>query len=264
MDLKGQTALITGASSGIGQAFARLLAARGADLIIAARRTDRLEALAAELETQHRVTVTPLPLDLSHPEAPAELHARTEGAGRRIDILINNAGFGTHQPFVDLAWERVREELQLNVIALTELTHRFTRTMKPRGRGHVLNVASVGAFLPVPYYATYAAGKAYVLHFSEALAAELAPSGVRVCCLSPGGTETEFFQVAGQKPSLMARATMMTPDRCARIGLRALFGGRRSIVSGLLNSCMMALLRLIPRRLMPLIAMIAIGRPART
>lgn len=259
MDLHGRTALVTGASSGIGASFARQLAAMGAHLVITARREDRLAALAAELREAHGVEVTTVALDLADPGAPRALFEATEGAGKAIDVLVNNAGFGTQSRFDRMAWTKAAEQLQLNVVSLTELTHRFVGPMLARGRGHVLNVASIGAYMAVPGYATYAAGKAYVLSFTEALAAELAGTPVRACCLSPGGTRTEFFEAAGQKPSWLVEASLMSADRCAKIGLGALFGGRRSVVAGLANALMCFSLRFVPRRLAAWIAGIVMG-----
>jgi short-subunit dehydrogenase len=243
-----KTAIVTGASSGIGEHVARLLAARGYDLVVVARRLPRLEKLKGEIEAAHGVAVTPMQADLSEPGAAEALFARTEGAGLEVEVLINNAGFGTQGHFPDIPWSKSAEQMQLNVIALTELTWRFVTPMKARGRGWILNVASIGAYMPVPGYATYGAGKAYVRNFSEALAFELRRTGVRVCCLCPGPTETEFIDVAGQKLSAMEKLAFMSAERCARIGVRALFGGRRLIVSGWMNTLTMWMLRFLPRR----------------
>ncbi len=261
LELKGMRAIVTGASSGIGERMAVQLAARGVHLVITARRTERLEKLAADLREQHKVEVDVLSLDLGRADAPMELFSRTEGAGKPVDILLNNAGFGTQDAFVEIPWERVREQLQLNVVSLTELTQRFLQPMLARGRGWILNVASIGAYMPVPDYATYAAGKAYVRNFTEALAHELRRTPVRVCCLNPGGTATEFMAVAGQELPDALKLTLMSADRCARIGLRALFGGRRNIVAGFMNSIGMWLLRFTPRRLMVRIAALIMEKP---
>ncbi len=256
------TALVTGASSGIGKAFATQLAARGMALVIAARREAELEALARELRAAHGVRVEVIALDLAAPTAAATLVERIDGLGVTIDVLINNAGFGEHQYFVEQDWERVRQQLQLNIVTLTELTHRFGKAMAARGRGHILNVASIGAYTPCPTYATYAAGKAYVRDFTEAIAFELAPRGVRVCSLCPGGTETSFHQVAGQTvPGWMRATAFMTADRCAGIGLRALFGRRRNVVSGVSNKLGMWLLRFVPRRMIVWIGARSMGKP---
>lgn len=240
---------MTGASSGIGEHVARLLAARGYDLVIVARRLERLEALEKEIEAKHGVAVTPVKLDLSANGAAETLFAQTEGAGMEVEVLINNAGFGTQAHFPTIPWAKTAEQIQLNVVALTELTWRFLSTMKARDRGFVLNVASIGAYLPVPGYSTYAAGKAYVRNFSEALAHELRGTGVRVCCLCPGATLTEFTDVAGHKVPEWQKITMMSAERCARVGVSALFSGRRLIVSGFWNTVTMWMLRWLPRRI---------------
>lgn len=260
MDLKGRTALVTGASSGIGVSFARQLAASGANLIVTARRKDRLDALAKELRATHGIEVTVVALDLGTADAPKALFDATEGAGKAVDVLVNNAGFGTQERFDRMAWAKASEQIQLNIVSLTELTHRFLAPMLARKRGHVLNVASIGAYMPVPYYATYAAGKAYVRNFTEAVAAELAKTEVRVCCLCPGGTKTEFLEVSGQKSTWLVEASMMSADRCAKIGLRALFRGRRNIVSGFMNSLMCWKLRFVPRRLIVWVAGLVMGK----
>lgn len=261
-DLKGKTALVTGASSGIGRSFAKLLAARGADLAIAARREADLEALATELRAAHGVRVEVIAIDLSAAAAAAALVEKVAALGVTIDVLINNAGFGEHRHFVDQDWERVRQQLQLNIVTLTELTHRYGKEMAARGRGHILNVSSIGAYTPCPTYATYAAGKAYVRDFTEAIAFELAPRGVRVCSLCPGGTATGFHEVSGQTvPGWMKATAFMSSDRCAAIGLRALFGWRRNVVSGVSNKVGMWLLRFVPRRMIVWIAARSMGKP---
>jgi short-subunit dehydrogenase len=259
--LQGKTALVTGASSGLGVAFARQLAAMGANLVITARRADNLAALARELEERHKIAVTVLPLDLSEPGAAEKLHAETEGKGHPVDILINNAGGGLHQHFADAPWEKLARQIQLNVVALTELTHLFVSAMRKRGAGHILNVASIGAYTPTPTYATYAAGKAFVRDFTEAIAYELRNTPVRVCCLCPGGTLTEFHQASGQTLPAAIRATFMTADRCAAIGLASLFGGRRNVISGLINKLSMFLLRFLPRRTMVWVTALTMGEP---
>ena len=260
-DLKGQTALVTGASSGLGVAFARLLAERGADLVVTARREANLVALAAELEGAHGVRVTPIALDLSEPGSPERLFAATEGAGIAVDILVNNAGGGIHRDFVDIPWDRTARQIQLNVTSLVELTWRFVRAMQARGRGHVLNVSSVGAYSPTPTYATYSAGKAFVRDFSEAVAYELRGTPIRVCSLCPGLTRTEFHQASGHEVSAPVAATSMSAEAVAAIGLRALFAGRRNVVAGWLNTLGMASLRLLPRPMIAWTAAVAMGTP---
>ena len=260
-DLKGRTALVTGASSGLGAAFARLLAERGADLIVTARRKENLEALKKELEEKRGVAVDVVVLDLSEPGSPEKLWNETEGVGRKIDLLVNNAGGGLHKNFVDTPWDRVARQIQLNVVSLTELTHRFAKAMLERGRGHILNVSSIGAYTPSPSYATYSAGKAFVRDFTEALAFELRGTPVRVCSLCPGGTLTEFHQAAGHELPKAFRATFMSAEDCAAIGLRALLGGRRNVVSGIFNTLSVFFMRFVPRRVLVWATARTMGEP---
>jgi short-subunit dehydrogenase len=254
--LAGQRALVTGASSGIGKELARILAAEGANLVITARRAERLEALAAEIKQAHGVDVRVEALDLGDPAAPLQLFERTEGAGVAIDVLVNNAGFGDWRDFVDTPWERYQGMLQLNVTALTELTHRFLPAMIERKHGHVMNVASTGAYVPCPSFAVYAATKAYVRNMTEALDYELKGSGVRAISVCPGGTKTEFIEQAGQKLKGSAEPFMMTAERCAQIAVAKMLAGRRNVVTGFINWLSMLLLRFlpIPRSLYPWIA----------
>lgn len=252
--LSGKRGLVTGASSGIGTAFAHELASRGASIVLTARRQDRLDELAKTLREKHQVEVDVIALDLGKPEAPLALYEATEGRGKPIDFLINNAGFGTKRPHVENPWEKIREEMQLNLVSLTELTRRFTERMVQRKTGYVLNVASVGAYLPTPSMATYGAGKSYVRNFSEALAYELSGSGVRVCCLCPGATESEFSNVAGLNIASWKKLAYMSAERCARIGVNAVLRGRRNIVSGFWNSVSMFMLRFVPRRVAAFLA----------
>lgn len=261
MELNKTTALVTGASSGLGRCFARQLAERGVNLVITARRAERLEELAAELSDQHGVQVTCLPLDLAEPDSAKTLFEKTEGAGQPIDILINNAGFASFGSFANMPWETVANLINVDIRALTELTHRFVKAMSARNRGHILNVSSAASYVPVPFYAIYAAAKTYVRNFTEALAHELRKSKIRVCCLCPGAIKTDFWDVAGQKNiSTLLRATMTTPDKVARVGLRALFGWRRNVISGFINKLVFWLTRLSPRRFIVRIAGALMGK----
>jgi len=261
MDVKGQTALVTGASSGIGAHFAGQLAARGVNLIITARRKELLDKLAAELRERHGVQVTCLPLDLSDPASAKTLFDHTEGAGKPVDILINNAGFACFGTFVEMPRETINNLISVDIRALTELTHRFIQAMHQRNRGYILNVSSAASYVPVPYYAVYAAAKAYVRNFTEALAHELRKTKVRVCCLCPGVVKTDFWDVAGQKElSPLLRVTMSTPDKVARVGLRALFGWRRNVIAGFINKLVFWMTRLSPRRFIVRIAGALLGK----
>lgn len=249
MDLRGKRALITGASSGIGEAIARQLAARGMDLCLVARRAERLQALAADLSARHGVKVSSLSQDLAAPGAALHLFQATEGRGEAIDVLVNNAGCGLQAPLIDVPWEKTAAMIRVNVEALTELSFRFGRAMSDRRRGWILNIASIGAFAPAPTMAVYGATKAYVRSFSEALAFELRGAGVRVCTVSPGLVFTEFHEVAGQHVRPGTRIFGMSADRLARIALRSLFSGRWSVVAGLPNQIATFLMKLAPRRL---------------
>lgn len=240
-------ALVTGASSGLGVDFAHELAAEGRNLVLVARREDRLRELAAALEARHPIKTRVIGLDLSLPEAPSRLKRQLDDEGIAIDVLINNAGFGIFGEFVEHTPEKTLNMLQLNVTSLTELTHRFAADMMRRGRGEILLVASVAAYQASPNYAAYAASKAYVLSLGEALHEELKPHGVTVTVLSPGATATEFFDVSGQESTPMKRAFMMPSRPVAQIGLKAMRRGRASVVSGWKNALMAWGTRLIPR-----------------
>jgi len=256
-ELTGRMALVTGASSGIGAEIARELAARGAGVVLAARRRERLEALADELKDGVPVRVEEV--DLADPASPAALVGRLKEAGLDIDILINNAGFGDYGDFAGSDWERQRGMLHVNMLSLVELTHRLLPAMVERGRGHVMNVASIGAFLPVPGFAVYAATKAFVRNFTEALDWELKGTGVRAIVVSPGGTRTEFAEVTGNELSRTGLMVSMSARQCAAIAVRKMLGGRRGVVTGLYNAVGMWLLRWVPRFMMPFVGKYSIG-----
>ena len=245
---KGATALVTGASSGIGEEFARVLAESGANLVLVARREDRLKQLADALRTAHGVAVHVEALDLGAPDAGAELHRRTSEAGLAVDLLVNNAGFGVYGPHMEIPWEREQQLLQLDIVALAQLTKLYVADMLRRGRGRVIQVASIGAYQPSPTYAAYAAAKAYVLYFGEALDYELRGTGVRCTVLSPGVTKSEFLEVSGQPLRPFHRWTMMSARAVVENGLRASLRGKPSVIPGLANKLAVWSLRLAPRR----------------
>jgi len=199
-----ETVLITGASSGIGLELARLFAADGSDLVLVARRRERLEELSHELEQSQGIAAEVLVEDLASAAAPQAIFDRLQSEGRTIDVLVNNAGFGAVGPVVEIGLGRQLEMLQVNVVALAHLTMLFLPGMLQRGRGGVLNVGSTAAFQPGPYMAMYYASKAFVLSFSEALAEELRGTPVRVCCLCPGPTRTEFAAAAHIEDRLLS------------------------------------------------------------
>ena len=249
MDFTNKTALITGASSGIGAAFARELAAKGSNLVLVARRLDRLENLGSELTKRHGVKVLVVALDLTAESAIPTLETEIKNQGLKIDLLINNAGFGTSGEFETEDLARVFSEIDLNVKALVGLTHSLIHGMLERREGAVINVASTAAFQPVPTMAVYGATKAFVLSFSEALWAEFEGRGVRVLALCPGGTETDFFEIAGSKGT---GAKRQTPAAVAEFAISALStkNVKPSLVSGTRNKVLSFIPRLVSRRLM--------------
>jgi short-subunit dehydrogenase len=239
------TSLITGASSGIGEAFARRLAALGRNVFLVARSEDKLVTLCNELGRENRVRAQYFVLDLSQPDAGERLFAETEKRGLEIDLLVNNAGFGSMGDFVKLDQARELNMIDLNVKALVDLTYRFLPPMRQRKRGAIINVASTAAFQPVPFMATYAATKAFVLSFSEAIWEENRPYGIEVLALCPGVTETNFFEAAhGHKPP--ARAAQ-TADEVVDTAMKALGRGKGHVVSGLSNLVMVEAERFVPR-----------------
>ncbi len=252
------TTLITGASSGIGEAFARKLAARGHNLLLVARTEDKLIALCNELGRSANIRAQFVAMDLARPYSPQRLFDETVKRDLQIDFLINNAGFGSMGDFATLDPERELNMIDLNVRALVDLTHRFIHPMRERKSGTIINVASTAGFQPVPFMATYAATKAFVLSFSEALWEENRPHGVHVMALCPGVTETGFFEASRmQKPP--AR-TSQTPDQVVDTALRALKRRKSSVISGWSNLTAVEMERIVPRKLI-LRAVGAVMRP---
>lgn len=246
--LSGRTALVTGASSGLGVDFARELAGLGCNLVLVARREDLLKQVQAEL-LQRSVKVSIVTLDLGTAEAPQALYDLMRLQNLSIDVLVNNAGFGLFGQDLQIPWQKTRQMLQLNMLALTELTHLFARDMVKRGSGYIMQIASTGAYQPTPTYAAYAATKAYVLSYGEALNYELRGSGVSCTVVSPGVTATEFLQVSGQKPTWYQRRTMMSSGEVARAGVRKMLARRSSAVIGLFNWLAAFSVRFTPRSL---------------
>ena len=238
-------ALITGASSGIGLELAKLCAAGGHSLILVARSTGRLEALAANLEKSHGVEAKALPADLADPAAPDSVFERARA--ETIDILINNAGFGVRGPFAETDWSVEQRLLQVNITALARLTKLFLPQMLGRRSGRILNVASTAAFVPGPLMAMYYASKAFVLSFSEAVANELQGSGVTMTVLCPGPTRTDFSAAAGISDSNLFKGSSMSAEEVARIGFDAMMAGKTEAIAGARNRWMMRGVRLVPR-----------------
>src|SRR5438105_752473 len=239
------TTLITGASSGIGEAFARKLAARGHNLLLVARTEEKLVMLCSELGRSQSIRAQYVAMDLAEPDAPARLFEETQQRDLQIDFLINNAGFGSMGDFAKLDLERELNMIDLNIGGLVELTHRFLQPMRERRSGSIINVASTAGFQAVPFMATYAATKAFVLSFSEALWEENRPYGIQVMALCPGVTQTGFFEAARmQRPP--AR-TVQTPEEVVDTALRALKRGKSHVVSGWANFIATESERLVPR-----------------
>jgi short-subunit dehydrogenase len=252
--LHGKTALITGASSGLGAEFARQFAALGCRLILVARRAEKLQALKIELFERHSVAVETVAMDLSAADAPRKLHEYLNTQGLAVDILVNNAGYALYGEFRSSDWERTRQMLELDVVALTHLTRLFAADMAERKSGYILLVGSTGSFTPTPTYAAYAAAKSYVLYFGEALHAELRPLGVGCTVLCPGVTRTEFFDVAGQQMTPFQRLTAMDSSAVVRIGIRAMLAHRSCVVAGWANAFIARTAPLLPRQFMAAMA----------
>ena len=248
-DLAGKWALVTGASSGFGVDFARQLAAKGMNLVLVARRENQLRAVADEVAQAHGVQTVPVALDLAAPDAPQQLFEMTKAAGQDISVLINNAGFGLYGRFTDLAWEREREMLDIDITALVHLTKLYAADMTARKSGYILQVASNGAFQPTPLYAVYAAAKAFVLSFGEAVNYELRGSGVSVTTTCPGPAATEFLAVSGQRKTFYQRMVMMESADVVRISLDAMLRRKASVVPGRMNAFAAWSVRFVPRRL---------------
>ncbi|MBM3266281.1 MAG: SDR family oxidoreductase [Candidatus Sericytochromatia bacterium] len=242
------TALVTGASAGIGEVFARGLARRNWDVVLVARRLDRLEAIAAALAETYQVRAEAIQADLADPAAVDQIAKRLAELDLRVDYLVNNAGFGISGAFATTEYQRIESMLRVNVDAVTRLTHSFLPGMLERRRGHILNVASMGGFQPVPYFSAYAATKAFVLSFTEGLSEELAGTGVTATVLCPGATSTEFNSVAGVDGE-MFKFAYQTPEEVVDTALVAVERGEVTVIPGALNALQYASSRLAPRGL---------------
>lgn len=244
------TALVTGASSGIGWALAELLAEAGYDLVLVARQERRLEDLAASLEQRWQARSLVVVADLSRPESPRLVADRVQAEGLRVEVLVNNAGFGGLGPFAAQDLDRALSMIQVNVTSLTALTRLFLPGMLERRCGRILNVSSTASFQPGPLMAVYYATKAYVESFTEALAEELTGTGVTVTSLAPGPTETGFQAAAGAESAPLFRGSMPGAMSVARAGFDAMMRGRRLVVPGLRNKILAQVYRFVPRRVL--------------
>ena len=248
------TALVTGASAGLGTDFARILASQKYDLILVARNEGRLAALAAELSKEHGVKVCVLARDLSSPGSADALMLDLKSKRLSVDVLVNNAGVGLHGPVADSDGAALAGMLQLNVTTLTQLTRLLLPDMLARKGGRILNVASTAAFQPGPWMAGYYATKAYVLSFSEALASELKGTGVTVTTLCPGPTATEFFERANMSRSRFKDIFFADSRPCAQVGVNGMFRGKTIVIHGALNQLLVLTSKFLPRAVVRFIA----------
>jgi len=242
-----KTALITGASGGIGYELALLLARDGFDCILVARSRDKLDELAARLESEFRVKTLVVARDLSKPTAVDEIYEEVSAASMSIDLLVNNAGFPVYGRFVDTDWQAELDMLQVNVVALTALTKLFVRGMVERRNGRILNLASTAAFVPGPLMAVYYASKAYVLSFSQALANELQGTGVTVTALAPGPTRTGFQKRGVMEDSRLVRGQIADAKSVAAAGYRGMMRGKTIVIPGFSNKLIPWVARVSPR-----------------
>jgi len=246
------TVLVTGASAGIGAAFARVFAGRGFDLVLTARRLDRLEALASELRERHGCAVRVFAADLADPGAPGRIAEDLAGAGVSVDALVNNAGYGLPGSFLNCSWQQHSDFIQVMVSAPAELCHRFAPGMVGRGRGWIINVGSVAGLVPATAgHTLYGAAKALVIRFSESLARELKPHGVNVTAVCPGFTYSEFHDVNGMRASVsrLPRFLWMDADTVARQGFDAVMRGEVVHVNGRVYRALLQAVRYAPRPL---------------
>lgn len=245
-------ALVTGASAGIGKALATELASGGTHLVLTARRGDRLQELAKQLRSKHKINVETFEADLAKPSVPEEIFEFAKEKGIAVELLINNAGFGQYGELSSIETQRLLDMVQVNCAAVLHLTRLFLPEMVARRHGDILIVASNAAFQAVPYMSTYAATKAFDLLLAEGLAEEMKPHGIRVCALCPGTTESEFHDLAGHPTHIRRRSE--TAEKVAKTGLRALASGKSYVISGVGNYLGTHGERLVPRRFVTRVA----------
>ena len=263
IDIKGKYALVTGASSGIGRDMSKILAGKGCNLIIVARRKEKLKELRKEiLEEFDKIDVKVISQDLSLKESPETLYNQIKKSRIKIDILINNAGYGIHDYFIDIPWKKEETMLNLLIMNLTHITKLFVKDMLARNYGFILQVSSIGAFQPTPSYTTYAAAKSYVFNFAIALNYELRATQVRCCVLCPGVTVTGFQEAAGHtNKTLFSKLTRAPSQKVAEIGIKGMFRGKDFVVPGIMNSINSKFMSFLPRRWATKLALWAMGSP---
>ena len=245
--MAAERALITGASSGIGWELAKLFAGDKSDLVLVARRKERLDALAEELKDEFGVDVYVLPKDLSDPEAPKEIFEELKAAGIDVDVVVNNAGFGLRGPFANIDMDGQIDMVQVNVVALTHLTRLFLPGIIERGRGGILNVGSLAGFQPGPNLAVYYATKAYVLSLTEAISEEITNPNIKISCLAPGPVKTEFGEKSALDDSLLFKMSLMDVEPVVREGYEGFRQGKVIVLPGIKQKLIPVLLRFTPR-----------------
>jgi uncharacterized protein len=244
------TALITGASNGIGLELAYIHAQKGGNLVLVARNLKRLEEIKSELNSKYKVNVHVIGKDLSLENAALDIYNELKTSNIKVDYLINNAGFGDQGMFAETSWEKEQQMISLNITALTQFTKLFIKDMVARGNGKIMNVASVAAFSPGPTMAIYFATKAYVLHFSEAINSEVKDKGVTVTALCPGATQSNFFVSANMENSKLVKGKKLpTSKEVATYGYKAMINGKSVAIHGFMNYIMANSIRFIPRDL---------------
>lgn len=258
--MAAKLALVTGASGGIGLEFAKLLAQAGYDLALVARSKEKLESIAADLRTRHGIAAQSVACDLAQPQAPHELFAQVP----RCDVLVNNAGFANNDKFWRIPETQTLDELQVDVVALTQLTRLYLPGMVERKDGKILNVASTAGFLPGPNMAVYYAGKAYVISFSEAIADEVRGTGVTVTVLCPGATATGFQARASAKETMLFRLPLAKASAVAKAGIDGMMRGKTVVVPGITNKLVAIAPKLFPRRLLVRVSGKAVERTHKT
>lgn len=241
------TAVITGASSGIGYELTKHFAADGYDLVLISRSRDKLETVGEELETRHGIDTSVVVSDLSEPEAARDVYETIHAADHTVNALVNNAGFGVYGEFIDTDLEQELDVIYLHVVTVTVLTKLFAKEMAARGHGYILNNASTAGFAPLPTSVVYSAAKHYERAFSEALAEELADEGVTVTALCPGETDTEFMERGNYEEAAYEEQDMMDPATVAKAGYDGLMNGKRVVIPGMKNKARVFLRRVLPR-----------------
>jgi hypothetical protein len=251
---KNKTALVTGPTSGIGEQFAVQLAESGYNLVLVSRSPEILATMCEELAEKYSIHAYFIVADLSKPAEPERVFSETQSLGIEVDLLVNNAGTHDYGPFVEANWEELNALIELLLRSVVHLTHLYLPGMVARNNGHILNLGSTSSFVPWPKDAIYGASKAFILKFSEALAAELRETGVGVTCLCPGVVETAFLDHGDFDQAILSRLTAMQPKPVVKSGLRAMQGGKWVRVPGLINKLTVFFQRFVPRRLLTRIA----------